>query len=108
MGNPDTSSNKTVTVDVKSILIHPNFFVHLIMDQRATTNDPTMLLAENDIAMLKLERDIEVTDDVKGIHLPINYTDELLLDTNKTKLMVAGWGKEMHLGKPLPLNIMYT
>ena len=108
MGNSDTSSNKTVTVDVKSTLIHPDFFMHLIMDQRATANDPTMLLVENDIAMLKLEEHIEFTNYVKGINLPINYTDELLLDTNKTKLMVPGWGKEMHLGKSLPLNIIHS
>ena len=62
MGNSDTSSNKTVTANVKSILIHPNFFVHLIMDQRATLRpyDPTMWVGENDIAMLKLEEDIGV------------------------------------------------
>ena len=53
-------------------------------------------------------RTLEFTNYVKGINLPINYTDELLLDTNKTKLMVPGWGKEMHLGKSLTLNINHS
>ena len=102
MGNSDTSSsNHTINVAVKSVLIHPNFFAHIIMDQRATMHDPTMLYGENDIAMLKLEEDIKFTNYVKGINLPINYTDEVLLDTNQTKLVVAGWGKEMQLGESL-------
>ena len=71
------------------------------MDQRATMYDPTMLYGENDIAMLKLKEDIKFTNYVKGINLPINYTDEVLLDTNQTKLVVAGWGKEMQLGESL-------
>ncbi|CAG9856891.1 unnamed protein product [Phyllotreta striolata] len=51
--------------------------------------------AQNDIALIKLDREVEFTDYIKPVCLP---NENSYYDTN-TRVMVAGWGKTHFKGK---------
>lgn len=69
---------------------------------RITHGSETYEIEENDIALLWTKEKMEFSDNVKSISLPKrNYSDEVLLNFNKTKLMVAGWGLKQNLGKSI-------
>ena len=91
MGHSNWGSNQTVKYKVKYVLIHPKFQHTVFSD----SIDPY----ENDIALLRLSSDLNFTEAIQPIGLPTEtYSDDVLLDTNKTKLLVAGWGKKVKLG----------
>ena len=50
---------------------------------------------ENDIALLLFSNELPFSNSIQPISLPNqNYTDAILLDTSKTKLIATGWGRQ--------------
>ena len=77
------NSDEIVDIVVEAIKIHPQYA------GRTTW-------WENDIALLKLSKELQL----QPIDLPNqNYTDEILLDTSKTKLITAGWGRAFQISE---------
>ena len=111
MGDSNMESNKTKVVAVDSVLIHPRYhkaiFQYIV---RIGNFKKDFVLRYNDIALLRLKEDLDFTDDsIQPIGLPSQtYTYNVLLDTNVTRLMVAGWGKQLKLGKfKLSIVVVY-
>ena len=78
----------TITVKVKSKLIHPNFFMYLHKDLSINW------VYNNDIALLELSEDLIFNDKIQPIALPDEDFDEATyIDKERSKFMVAGWGK---------------
>ena len=77
----------TITVKVKSKLIHPNFFMYLHKDLSINW------VYNNDIALLELSEDLIFNDKIQPIALPDEDFDEATyIDKERSKFMVAGWG----------------
>ena len=80
------------TININAIKIHPKHKRIVI------TNEFQFLL--HDLAILRLAQDLNFDNvTIQPINLPQeNYSDDDLLDRNKTKLSVIGWGKQQKLG----------
>ena len=84
VGHSNLNSDEIVDMFVEAIKIHPQFAYQW----------------ENDIALLKLSKELQFKKSIQPIDLPNqNYTDAILLDTSKTKLIVAGWGKAFQISE---------
>ena len=85
LGHCNSSAVQAIRIGVKSILIHPNF-------HRKNSDEGGINL--NDIALLRLESNLEFNAAVQFITLPgQNHTDEDSMDPMKTQLVFAGWGE---------------
>lgn len=79
-GHSNLNSDEIVNIVVETIKIHPQYAGKIN-------------LWEYDIALLKLSEELQFKKSIQPIDLPNqNYTDPILLDTSKTKLIAAGWG----------------
>ena len=88
MGHSDRSSKNIKKFGVESVLVHPDWKKGISVHSQNG----------NDIALLKLSRDITFDDAIQPIALPNeNITDDIIQDTQGTKLMIAGWGLAMNL-----------
>ena len=84
-GHSNLNSDEIVDIVVETIKIHPQYAGKIN-------------LWENDIALLKLSKELQFKKSIQPIDLPNqNYTDAILLDTSKTKLIVAGWGRSFQI-----------
>ena len=86
--NPDAADAKTI--NVHSVLLHPKHKIIPIKDR---------VFILNDLALVRLEKDLNFNNNaIQPINLPVeNYSDADLLDRNKTKLLVVGWGRQQKL-----------
>ena len=79
----------SITVKVKSKIIHPNFFKHIYIDSKIGL----AYVRNNDIALLELSEDLKFNWKIQPIALPDEDFDEAnYLDKSRSKFMVAGWG----------------
>ena len=75
----------TITVRVKSRLIHPNYFDKFVVYRRG--------LRTYDIALLELSEDLKFNKEIQPIALPNeDFNETNYLDKSRSKFMVAGWG----------------
>ena len=82
-GHSNLNSEEIVDIYAAFIKIHPQAF------------NSTTRLWENDIALLLFSNELPFSNSIQPISLPNqNYTDAILLDTSKTKLIAAGWGRK--------------
>ena len=82
-GNSNLNSEEIVDIYAAFIKIHPQAF-----------NEATRIW-ENDIALLLFSNELPFSNSIQPISLPNqNYTDAILLDTSKTKLIATGWGRQ--------------
>ena len=78
----------TVTVKIKSKMIHPNYFKY---DYKGSNFDSVNI--NKDIALLELSEDLKFNWKIEPIALPVEDFDEAkYLDKSRSKFMVAGWG----------------
>ena len=81
LGNLDWTSDRADKIEVKTILIHPDY-----KDQ------------ENDIALLKLSEDLSFNEFLQPIALPhYDYNESIGLGTKHLKYFIAGWGKAIRI-----------
>ena len=87
VGHSNLNSNEIVDIVVEAIKIHPQYAGKITW-------------WENDIALLQLSKELQFKKSIQPIDLPNqNYTDATLLDTSKTKLIVAGWGHAIQISE---------
>ena len=85
-----SSLNHSITLRVKSKLIHPNYFVG--------SNSNSMQI--QDIALLKLSEDLKFNKEIQPIALPDeDFNETSYLDKSRSKFMVAGWGATFDIPK---------
>ena len=84
------SSLKHISLmEVKSKIIHPNYFHYLYEDNILSL----VYVANSDIALLELSEDLKFNWKIQPITLPDEDFDEAnYLDKSRSKFMVAGWG----------------
>ena len=88
LGHSNFNSDECLTVVVEAIKIHPQAF-----------NETTRKWG-NDIALLQLSKELQFKKSIQPIGLPNrNYTDAILLDTSKTKLIAAAWGRSFQISE---------
>ena len=88
LGHSNLNSDEIVNIHAWVIKIHPQAF------------NETTRQWENDIALLQLSKELQFKTSIQPIDLPNqNYTDATLLDTSKTKLIVAGWGHAFQISE---------
>ena len=81
VGMGHSSLDQSITLNVKSKLIHPKYF-------RNPEEDQTY-----DIALLELSEDLKFNNQIQPIALPEEEVDETnYLDKSRSKFLVAGWG----------------
>ena len=81
MGNLDWTSDKSDKIKIKTTLIH--------LDYNGQ---------ENDIALLKLSKNLIFNEFIQPIALPQpNYNERIWLNTKSTKYFIAGWGKAIRI-----------
>ena len=77
------NSEQIVDIYAAFIKIHPLAF-----------NEATRIW-DNGIALLLFSNELPFSNSIQPISLPNqNYTDAILLDTSKTKLIATGWGRQ--------------
>ena len=77
-----SSLDQSISVKVKSKLIHPNYF-----------GNHERNLYIYDIALLELSEDLKFNEEIQPIGLPEENVDETnYLDKSRSKFLVAGWG----------------
>ena len=87
VGHSNLNSDEIVDIVVEAIKIHPQY-------------TGKITLWENDIALLKLSKELQFKKSIQPIDLPNqDYTDAILLDTSKTKLIAAGWGRAFQISE---------
>ena len=87
VGHSNLNSNEIVDIVVEAIKIHPQYAGKITW-------------WENDIALLQLSKELQFKKSIQPIDLPNqNYTDAVLLDTSKTKLIAAGWGRAFQISE---------
>ena len=75
----------SITVRVKSRLIHPNYFDSYVKYRQG--------LKTYDIALLELSEDLKFNKEIQPIALPDeDFNETNYLDKSRSKFMVAGWG----------------
>ena len=80
LGHSNMNSEEIVDIYAASIKIHPQ-----ALNENAR-------IWENDIALLLFSNELPFSNSIQPISLPNQiYTDAILLDTSKTKLIAAGW-----------------
>jgi hypothetical protein len=81
---------------VESKLIHPNYLRYNITQYEEGVFDlyeDTKLVANADIALLKLSEDLKFNKEIQPIALPDeDFNETNYLDKSRSKFMVAGWG----------------
>ena len=79
----------TITVKVKSKLIHPNYTVY---------GNPNLT---HDIALLELSENLKFNKEIQPIKLPDeeDFNETNYLDKSRSKFMVAGWGLSIDIPK---------
>ena len=88
LGHSNFNSDECVAVVVEAIKIHPQAF------------NKTTRKWGNDIALLQLSRELKFKKSIQPIDLPNrNYIDTILLDTSKTKLIAAAWGRSFQISE---------
>ena len=88
MGHSDLTSSSTKKEKVKSILIHPQY-----KQMRHSFDKYTQMLDYNDIALLRLSKDIEFNNFVQPIALP----NEGIIGGYDGLMIAAGWGRVLDL-----------
>ena len=75
----------SITVRVKSRLIHPNYFDKYVKYRQG--------LKTYDIALLELSEALKFNKEIQPIALPDeDFNETNYLDKSRSKFMVAGWG----------------
>jgi secreted trypsin-like serine protease len=83
-----SSLDQSISVNVKSKLIHPNYSYTIEDDQTY------------DIALLELSEDLKFSKEIQPIALPEKDVDETnYLDKSRSKFLVAGWGMTFDIPK---------
>ena len=88
MGHSDISSSLIKKHKVKSILIHPQY-----KEMKRSFDEYTVIIDYNDIALLRLSKDIEFNFFVEPVALP----NEGILDDYGGLMIAAGWGFSLDL-----------
>ena len=82
----------SITVKVKSKMIHPNYFKYICSDCKDSILG-LAYVANKDIAVIELSEDLKFNEKIQPIALPDEDFDEAnYLDKSRSKFMVAGWG----------------
>ena len=82
----------SITVKVKSKMIHPNYFKYICSDCKDSILG-LAYVANKDIAVIELSEDLKFNEKIQPIALPDEDFDETIyLDKSRSKFMVAGWG----------------
>ena len=101
IGFGHSTLNQTIWVKVESKLIHPNYlrYHRNQWDHEESVTylqhllDHLALVANADIALLKLSEDIKLNKKIQPIALPDeDFNETNYLDKSRFKFMVAGWG----------------
>ena len=95
----------SVTVKVKSKMIHPKFFRYLYRPSKLGLKYVT----NNDIALLELSEDLKFNWKIQPIPLPDEDFDEAnYLEKSRSKFMVAGWGSGFDIPNDFYNSKMWT